>query len=248
MFSYRKYQAILYHYINVLKKLIEYYDSNNIVKVEANVLNLNLESMGLEIKTTTITKFSSTEFVYELSSYLEAMKSAIDFLATACAIHLKGIELDSITTLIKSVKRGRVGLIFDQVKNYLSWLEYIRSYRHHLIHRNIFTLEIIKKHQCICHTTIIYTSPLIIPDTPPKFLLDTREVHSMDYPFNGIQPYIETSIIIDEKITEDYIEDSIPKGYILIEEFMKKNLITFMHFFIDIITCLLNSDFFNQNK
>ena len=243
MYSFHKFQATKYHYNNVLKFLTRSFKSEKGASLKAELLDSNLKTKGWTANTITTTKISSNYYVYELSAFLEALKSAIDFLAAACEIHLKGIKLDSITPLIRLVSKGKTGPIIDQVKKHLVWLENIRSYRHHLVHRKLFTISSVTKSIFKGDKESLIHAPIVIPKKPPRYTPDTRKNRLLRNSFGLEVPYIESTITIDDKIIDYNLEYLITEDYILIEEFMKNNLYSFNEFFVDIINDLTNLNF-----
>jgi len=243
MYSFRKFQAAKYHYSNVLKFLIRGFKSEKGARIKAELLDSNHKTKGSIVSAITTTEISSNYYVYELSAFLEALKSAIDFLAAACEIHLKGIKLDSITPLIRLVLKGKTGPILDQAKKHLVWLEYIRSYRHHLVHRKLFTISSVTKSIYKGDKESKIHAPIVIPKKPPRYTPDTRKNRLLRNSFGLEVPCIESTVTIDDKIIDYNLEYLITEDYISIEEFMKNNLYSFNEFFIDIINDLTNLNF-----
>lgn len=243
MYSFRKFQAAKYHCSNVLKFLIRDLKSKKGASLKAELLHNNQKTKGWIVSATTTTEISSNYYVYELSAFLEALKSAIDFLAAACEIHLKGIKLDSITPLMKLVVKGKTGPILDQVKKHLVWLEYIRSYRHHLVHRKLFTISSVTKSVYKGDKESKIHAPIVIPKNPPRYTPDTRRNRLLRSSTGLEIPYVESSITIDDEIIDYNFEYQITEDYISIEDFMKNNLHSFNKFFYDIINDLTNLNF-----
>ncbi len=242
MYSFRKFQAAQYHYNNVLNFLRNFKNKKG-VNIKAELLKNYHEPKGYTIRSTTTTEISSNHYVYELSACLEAILSAIDFLASACKVHLKGIKLDSVTSLIRLVRKGKCGPILNKVKKHLIWLENIRSYRHHLVHRILFTLSSVRKSQHIGDIESNVILPVVVPRMPPKYFPDTRRSRIIkDFPGLKI-PYIETTITIDNTIIDYELEYPTTDDYISIEEFMKENLNSFKKYFADVIKELTTLNF-----
>lgn len=244
MYSFRKFQAAKYHFNNVIAFLNKDFKQEKGVSTKADVVSNNFKGKGVKIiRTEKTTEGSAPHYVYELSAFLEALKSAIDFSAAACKIHLKGIDVDSITPLIRLVKKGRTGPIINQVKKHLSWLENIRSYRHHLVHRNVFLISIFSKSLSVGDKEFKTHRPIVIPKKPPKYVPDTRKNRLMGDSL-GIEIHqIESSTTINGKITDYRTDYLISENYILLEDFMKKNLCSFKEFFAGIIKDLTSVNF-----
>ena len=243
MYSFRKFQAALYHFNNVIEFLKKDFKLEKEFSIKAELIDNDLKTKGYKIRSRTTTEISSNHYVYELSAFLEALKSAIDFLAAACKNHFKGIDLDSITPLIRLVKKGKTGHILNQIKKHIYWLEKIRSYRHHLVHRRLFNISTLWKSISIGDKESSSYRPIVIPKNPPKFVLDTRKNRLIRDSFGIEIPYIESSLTIDDEITDHKIEYVITEDYISIEEFMKKNLNSFKEFFADIVKDLTPMNF-----
>ena len=139
MYSLRKYQAASYHFENV-RRLLAVEPPHSI---SADVFHgLSLPHGRATAKFSAYTQ--ADHFIYELAAFLEAAKSSLDFLATASLIYFRGIQGDSIRTLIRLAdqpKTPREGPILDVVKRHLSWLKQLREYRHHLVHRMVISLS-----------------------------------------------------------------------------------------------------------
>ena len=99
MYAFRKYRAALYHLENISRL-----KNNDFKKVGIRRMP-NTKISHSRFKYKTKTSFSADYYVYELSAFLEALKSCLDFLAAAIECHLKGIQLDSLTTLKKLAKK-----------------------------------------------------------------------------------------------------------------------------------------------
>lgn len=128
MYAFRKYRACHYHFENV-KRL------PNQEKSTSGSLEFP-EAKGVLKKSKAIVSVhkSMDKYVYELAAFLEAAKSSLDFLSTACSLYLQGINTDTVRTFIKCVdKDSKIGPVFDVFKQYLSWLKQLREYRHHLV-------------------------------------------------------------------------------------------------------------------
>ncbi len=93
MYAFRKYKAALYHFENVRRL-----DNSDFEKAGIDQI-ANSKISKTPFLTATKISFSANYYVYELSAFLEAVKSCLDFLASAIECQLKGIKLDSISTL-----------------------------------------------------------------------------------------------------------------------------------------------------
>lgn len=236
MYVFRKYQAVQYHFQNVLRYLKEEEDNVVFMKEDTVIVNKKINVTG------TI-ELSANHYVYELSAFLEAMKSAIDFLATVVSLQLKGKKFDKISSLMKLVEKGRIIPIFDQIKSHFNWLSEIREYRHHLVHRLMINISQKYKTLKISDSLKTYKRPIVVPEKSPKFFPDTRisRMHIMDSSKKFGQMEIKTRF--GNKSVRTHFEYLPIRGYIPIKEFMGKQLGKFSHFFKNIIDILTVLDF-----
>ena len=236
MYVFRKYQAVQYHFQNVIRYLKEEEDDVVFVKGDGVVIKKNVDVID------TI-KLPANHFVYELSAFLEAMKSAIDFLATVVSLHLKGKQFDNISSLMKLVEKGRIIPIFDQIKIHFDWLSEIREYRHHLVHRLIINISQEYKTLKMSEALKTYKRPIVVPEKSPKYLPDTRmsRMYNTDSSKQFIQ--IETTTRFGKESVRTHFEYLPIRGYIPIYKFMEKQLVKFRHFFKDTINILTALDF-----
>jgi len=120
--------------------------------------------------------------------------------------HLEGINLDSITPLIRLVKKGKSGYILNPVKKHLTWLEGIRDYRHHLVHRKMFNVSTLWKSSLIGKKQSKIYRPIVIPKNPPKYIPDTRKIRAFQDSYGIDLLYSESSFKINGKIIDYKIE------------------------------------------
>jgi len=240
IYAFRKYRAAIYHYENV-KGFIKA-DKANAQKL----LSPELEKHQASKMVMRISK-TADHYVYELSAFLEALKSSADFLATACSPHLPGIELDSIKTFIKLVKRGRSGPIFNEVRKNIEWLEKLRSYRHHVVHRRIISTSSGHETHLVRGLTKTVQHPVIIPESPPSYIPDTRRQRMMEDEPSGLDSsWTEVRVrTADEKeeVVDFSLKYSPSSDYIAIEDFMKSHLASYEELFTQIIQVLTELDF-----
>ncbi len=245
MYAFRKYQAAIYHYKNV-KRFIE-----------AEKADMK-ESIIPDMKTGDKKKFQPSKlvmrisrtadhYVYELSAFLEALKSSIDFLCTACSPHLSGIEMNSIKTPIKLAEKGASGPIIDAVKKHIEWLKNLREYRHHVVHRRIIPSSSGYENHSIGDIIKTVRYPVVIPKSPPSYVPDTRRKRMMEDELSSLDFSRGEARFITkdgkEEIVYLSIEYSPSSGFIAIENFMKSHLNSFEEFFTQIIHALEKLEF-----
>ncbi len=228
MIAFRKYQGAKYHYNNVLNLYrLNKQEALKFVQETRNISKGRPFFGGIQMV------HNADEYTYELSAFLAAIKSCLDFIATATRPHLKGFDqMDSIRTLMKQVEsEGKDEGIFSIILKYLDWLKEMRDYRHKVIHRTIILTKssvVIKNAE---DKSEIFIHSVFIPTKPPRNILDTRKSQQQfledfkDYDFN---------IEINGKIRY-----KLPEGLSTIEDLMKEYLDKLITFFIDYIKHLL---------
>ena len=221
MFAFRKYQAAQYHFKNVLKFLKE----DDVFKVSGTV------------------ELTANNYVYELSAFLEAIKSAIDFLATVTSSHFKGMSFDKISSLIKFVKKRRINPIFNQIAVHFNWLSYIREYRHHLVHRLLMNISKEYMTLKIGDSLKTFSRPIIVPEESPKYFPDTRRSRFHNIGSSDKFGSIEIRAQFENESVTTHVEYLAMEGYIPIDEFMENQLNKFGLFFKDMIDILTTLDF-----
>jgi hypothetical protein len=244
MYSLRKYQAAEYHFRNVGRFVA---DETGALKQDTGE-NPLMDSPSVEEAT-----FQSTErvdnYVFELSAFLEALKSALDLLAEVCSWYLRGVDVNySIQPLIKLARKGNDGPVLGEVHENLSWLEGLREYRHYLVHRLVPSMygryEMRRKKKRKAQVRY----PVVVPTSTPRFVPDTRqsrrEASLQDE--NALLPGLELSesqvtVKYDdgtEELAEYSVELSASAGYMPIEEFMQFHISHFEDFFEQILKAL----------
>ena len=118
---------------------------------------------------------TADHYIYELSAFLTALKSCLDFFATACSSHFVGTHADSIRTLIHGVEqKGKSGPVFHLISKHLAWLKQVREYRHHLVHRMVLAASAGHEiHRRGRHLKAV-TYPVAVPQSTPSYVPDTR--------------------------------------------------------------------------
>lgn len=173
------------------------------------------------------------EFVHELSAFLAALRSGVDFVARIAMRSLPGINGDSISAIIKAATKGVSGPILDEVMQNLDWLSDLKDYRDEIVHRLVVQAPVAGWHVSHHGKTSTQTMPIIVPQHAPKNLVpDTRAARMMDQETpdglslskrHGSVNYSDgTTEVVDHSIeyviTEDFVE---------IEEFMSQHLLNY---------------------
>lgn len=189
-------------------------------------------------------------FGYELVAFMAAIKTGLDFLATAAAIHFNGMKCDSIKVFIRRAERNNIDPFSSCVSRHLDWIKNTRDYRHHLLHRFIVRTQSggrisVQGDKC---ARVIY--PVVVPTKTPRGCLDTRRVRSFEATLNDVQR-IDISesyacVTYPDGRTETLTHEigaTPARGHERVEDFMHRHLQAFAEFFQDTITSL-HSDAF----
>ncbi|MES0114167.1 hypothetical protein [Mesorhizobium sp. M0013] len=177
MFSFRKQQAAEHHIGNV-ESMLETAEAAAIAA---------MKNKGKQAKNAVASSASlivnsgpSTAYIHELSAFLAAVRSGLDFLAVAAARTTPGILAHSIHTLEKMVDKGQQGGILEVVKTHHAWLAELRDYRDEVVHRQVV--------QAPAEGWLVSTKgktskaiiPIVVPRRTPKRAFDTRRSRMMD--------------------------------------------------------------------
>lgn len=242
MYVFRKYEAANYHFGKV-KDLIEKeknsFDVDDTIKYTFN-----------DMKTSQVTyKYIQTvdTYIYELSAFLEALKSSLDLLAEVCSLYLPGVTTNySISPLLKLTKKGKVGPIFDGISENFIWLSTLREYRHHLVHRLMPSVRNGYKIKRFGNKIAKVYYPVVVPEKTPSFVIDTRDSRMMeetvqddDNDLPGLQFGSSIGKIKKSDGTEEVVHLSLDVGpsvgYKSVYEFMKDHLDNYENFFTRIV-------------
>lgn len=245
----RKYAAATYHLGNVRRLL----------RADADRMDKDVEDSAFLADKTTVESSSSftrpaDEYVYELSAFLEALKSAIDLLSEASGAYLRGVEVNySIGPLLKLVQKGARSPILDAVRDNSGWLSTLRDYRHHLVHRLMPSVRAGHAIRSVGKITSSALIPVVVPDRTPQYEPDTRRTlaeQMVGEPLEGlpgISVQTEKGTIKTGKSREETVHLAIEigpvPGYGRIEEFMKEQLKLFSRFADQMIHAFLSSKF-----
>jgi len=254
MFAYRKFKSLSYHFSNtncLINKEI-----NNLKDKNIQIPNSKELKRFKKLKMVMKMKKDNYEFIYELSAFLEALKSCLDLLAEAASFYFKGIKVNySISTLLKLSKKKK-SKILDFISSNTNWIEIIRNYRHPIVHRLVLPLKSGYEIHQINNKSKKILYPVLIPKATPKFIPDTRKNRMMDNEENELDNAIystETSRVIKdgvEEILDFEINIEAGSGYIRIEDFMRNHKDRCEVYFIEFIRVLdkLNYEFDFRNR
>lgn len=247
-FALYKFRSAKYHYGNVIA-FIESEDA----EIEAAASRLlepsdELEALpgrSAELKFTS--RRSADEYGYELAAFLVDLKTGLDFLASISAYHLRGIETDSIRTLIKLVSKGKSSPILEVVGAWQDWLIRLRDYRHQLAHRLVikansgFILQRVGAHRPSTRL------PVVVPERSPRFVFDTRKTRLQEFHHDEVPPpgivlgEGRASMKLDdgsEEIVSVELDATPAPGFAAIDDFMRSHLDDFRSFVIELLHAL----------
>jgi len=243
MFAFRKLQAARYHLRQVEGHLKA--EETHLKKLEktgpTGKGKLSAVSANVSINST------ANEFVYELSAFLAAIRSSIDFLAMACAQHLKGVDAKSMTTLLSLVEKGKTGSILDTIAKDQDWLCQIRDYRDFLVHRLVIGATAGGQVEWKHGQAVTTAYPVIVPSKTPKHVPDTRMARALHEPDQNLIIKTSEGVVTypdgSQKLLHHSVEMEPAEGYIRIEDLMKRELEAFEAFFVRILDELSKLDF-----
>jgi hypothetical protein len=178
MFAFRKLQAARYHRQRV-DDLIGL-KGKELTRLEAAS---KPEAKGLTAAATMRTSRSSDEFAFELCAFFAAIRSGIDFIAVACAQHIKEAQqATSITTLLKLITNGKKGPILKAIAEDAEWLSRLREYRDTLFTASSFARPAVVSFigRMAKRLTTPYT--IVVPSETPQNVPDTRRERAFDEP------------------------------------------------------------------
>ncbi len=186
---------------------------------------------------------------FELSAFLAAIKSGLDFLAILCFRHIKGVDGDSIKTLLK-VAPFKSSSLLDLFHANTVWLNTVRDYRHPLVHRlshRITSGGVFSELGGVESRTLF---PIVVPVKPPDNPPDTRRSRACCDAMDGLEGLIHlertgtvTSPDGVTKTIQHEVETQISSGYEPIDDFMIRNLERFCEFTVAIVQTIAQTAF-----
>lgn len=239
-FSVRKRLAAEYHLANVTRLMLQ--DISEGEKVASLLDQLAKPPDELVGRVHSVSaKFAnvSNHYAFELSAFLEALKSSIDMLAEAASITLPGISANySITPLLKAANKDTVHPVLAAVNRSRPWLDGLREYRHHLVHRLVPLLRSGYEGESVAGARRSSILPVVVPAITPSYVPDTREVRAMHEDEEGPRGLVISRGAVTGEYDDGrsevirYEMDVKPApGYALLDEFMKSHLACHAAFF-----------------
>lgn len=243
MFAIRKLQAARHHLTNVERMLQQTMEAaqKEIAGATATI------DTNFQVKMSVVS--SSADFAFELSAFLVAIRSGLDFLAIVAGRTIKGVDCRSMHTLEKMAeKNGLGGPILDIVKKHRTWLKALREYRDEVVHRLVMSAPatgwVVSQHGKAASATL----PVVVPRHTPKRSADTRRARMMesDVPVglmvqesHGAVTYPDGS---HQVIEHDTRYEPAP-GYVRIEDFMAEHLAAYDSMLADTLEALTALNF-----
>ncbi|MBY2998428.1 hypothetical protein [Rhizobium leguminosarum] len=249
MFTYRKQEAAEHHIANVENRLA----SDKATAMAAMKKPKKLAKNVVASTSHMITDVGSHAYVHELAAFLAAVRSGVDFLATAAARTIPGVKTQSVHTLENMVKKGKGGKVLDVVKAHQAWLVRLRGYRDELVHSHlpqvpamgwlISTIGMSPNRK-----TSKAVLPIVVPRLTPKRSLDTRRSRMMDEEVPGGLKRREmhgtftnsdgTEVTLKHKVSFEPSSSHMP-----IAEFMNHHLSNYRAFSVDMFGAIRKSGF-----
>ena len=191
---------------------------------------------------------SAHEYVHELSAFLAALRSGLDFLTMAACRLIPGVKTQSITTLLGMVEKGQTGPVLAVVAKHKKWLVGIRDYRDELVHRALVRAPAAGWKLSQKGSQSIATMPVVVPRTTLPLAFDTRRSRMMDHEVPVGLAYQESlATLTDENGVEQTLHHEVKflptAGYIPIDAFMEEHLAAYDKFLSDMFAVLTDLKF-----
>ncbi len=218
MFIYRRAEAAKYHLSNV----------HDIINEEKNkelpdLKDIKTKYSSSSIKASISISRHNGEVSHEFVAFLSAIRSGLDFMSKCMIRHIKGVQGDSLKTLLK-LKDKKSNELLKLIKENEDWLVFLRGYRDALIHNfnQVYHVKSTKTREYGQSNNVFY--PIVVSKEIPKFEPDTRKYRSLfniENKFDSFEWTYEVSSS-SGKTTETKREVKPSKGYVEIEKFMEE--------------------------
>ena len=252
MFAVRKMQAAEFHLANVKKHLaLDRKEARQASKQHG----IKAQTSTKTIETKASLTRSRTEYVHELSAFLFAIRSGIDFISVAAARSIAGFnEVHSVKSFFGPINDEKTGPILDVVRDHLDWIKELRAYRDELVHRVVAAAP--SSGWMVSHRgmTAYANIPVVVPKGIPKRVPDTRRsrMTADELPPPGLSQSETYASVTYENGEEETVEHSISflpaKGYQRIEKFMERHRKAFDDFLRDVFVTLVDLNFQPPSK
>ncbi len=185
MFAYWKYDAALHHIENVKTKLAKF-NAEAMAAMKKHANKKPGKNVVGSTASLTIQGGPATAFTHELSAFLAAIRSGLDFLAVAAAKTMPGVKAHSMHTFegmaekAKANPNMKTGPVLDVVIAQEAWLRELREYRdqvvHHLVVKSPAMGWLVSTEGKISKAVF----PIVVPRKTPTRAPDTRRSRMMD--------------------------------------------------------------------
>lgn len=249
MFAYRKQEAAEHHIANVETRLA----ADGATAMAAMKKPRKMAESVVASTSQMITDVGSHAYVHELAAFLAAIRSGVDFVATAGARTIPGVKTKSVHTLENMVEKGQQGKVLDVVKAHQAWLVQLRGYRDEMVHSHLPQAPamgwlISTKGKAPKGKTSKAVLPIVVPRLTPKRGLDTRRSRMIDEEvpiglerreMHGTFTHSDgTEVTLGHEVSFKPSPSHMP-----ITEFMNHHLLMYREFSVDMFAAILKSGF-----
>ncbi|NSY68394.1 hypothetical protein G6L35_05905 [Agrobacterium tumefaciens] len=249
MFAYRKHEAAEHHIANVETRLVADEATAMAAMRKPKKLAKNVVASTSQM----ITDVGSHAYVHELAAFLAAIRSGVDFLATAAARTIPGVKAKSVHTLENMVKKGQGGKVLDVIKAHQPWLAQLRGYRDEIVHSHLPQVPamgwlISTKGMSPNRKTSKAVLPIVVPRITPKRALDTRRsrMANEEVPV-GLERRETHGTFVHSDGTEVTLRHNVSfkpsSSHMPIAEFMNHHLSNYRSFSVDMFDAIRRSGF-----
>lgn len=241
----RKERACNYHLDNVRRLIAESRAtvSNRLKSPSGSDAHDRIEKRSVVIST------DEDGCAFELSAFMAATKSGLDFLAILCCEHIKGVDGDSIKTLLK-VAPVKSSPLLDLFRANADWLTAVTEYRHPLVHRlsqRIKSGGVFSELGGVDSKTLF---PIVVPQKPPRNQSDTRRSRACFDAMDGLEGLMHLertgSVTFPDGVTKTIqhdVETQISSGCEPIDDFMIRHLETFRELIVAVVQTIARTAF-----
>ena len=253
MYAVRKRAAAEYHIERVIS--IQKEEDSRLKKTESR-LKKDFKELAKEHRNSNLMSYhvysfrDAHEFVHELTAFLAALRSGVDFVACVAMLSMPGVNGNSITAIVKSSEKNSLsGPIVDDIMAHSEWIAGLKDYRDEVIHRLVVQAPVSGWNVSHKGKTSAQNIPVVVPQhTPKKFVPDTRRARAMDQgvPHGLFRQESYGAVTCPDgavKVNEHSVEYHAAEGYVPIEEFMCQYLSDYDSFVHTVVKALTTSKF-----
>ncbi|MGH0028479.1 MAG: hypothetical protein ACQGVC_01705 [Myxococcota bacterium] len=230
MYAFRKGAAGRYHRERVAALETTYAEEvPSPIATDSGPMPLDYKGGSIEFEARITIQQSPSDLTFELSAFLAALRSGIDFVAKAAAWHVRGLSCASVGDILRHLDQGKSSPVHERFASWTDWLNALRDYRDELVHRQVIALSCgWQRIRRPGHATVL-RFPAVVPLAPTTAALDTRRSREAESPENFLGTDVtEIEAYVQEAGTGKLMNFSaIAKpapGYVRITEFMDATL------------------------